>query len=397
MAFRSTFILRSIATAGQLGIALALAGCQKQPSEPPPALAPTPLEPVAPIEGAPAPEAKAAEPAPAPKPSTVMIADVGFKTPESIFYDSEQDVYLVSNINGSPLEANNNGFISKVAPDGKVIELKWIESGKNGVTLNAPKGMAISGGLLYISDITFVRLFDRKTGEPKGKIGIGGATFLNDVAAAPDGTVYVSDSGLKAGKDGLAPTGTDAVFKISNGQAQKVVLDKGLGGPNGLTADDAGVWVVTFGKNELFKVDKEGKRADVGTLPKGGLDGLVRLSDGSFLVSSWEASTVYRGKPGGPFEAIVTDVASPADIGFDSSRGRLLIPLFQKDAMAMVDLPDAPKTANAAAAPSKPDPKAAVPADPKKAAPAEGKPAGTPPAPAPKADASKAQSQPPAK
>ena len=46
---------------------------------------------------------------------------------------------------------------------------------------NAPKGLGVSGNLLYVADLTFVRMFDRKTGAPKGKIAIPGATFLNDV------------------------------------------------------------------------------------------------------------------------------------------------------------------------------------------------------------------------
>jgi hypothetical protein len=211
-------------------------------------------------------------------------------------------------------------------------------------------------------------------------------TFLNDLTTAPDGSVYVSDSGLKAGKEGLEPNGTDGVFKIANGKATKLALDKELGGPNGLVAVEGGVWVATFGKNEIYKVMEDGKRADVSTLPKGGLDGLVRLSDGSFLVSSWEASTVYRGKPGGAFEPLVTDVASPADIGFDSRRGRLLIPLFMKDAMAMVDVPGtAVKPAATAPAPAEKPTAAAKPAPPaegaKAAASAPAKPATGPAAP----------------
>jgi sugar lactone lactonase YvrE len=330
---------------------------------------------------------KSTEPA---KPKPTTIEGVGFKTPESILYDAEQDVYLVSNINGSPLEADNNGFISKVDPDGKVVELKWIEGGQKDAILGAPKGMAISGELLYVADINFVRLFDRKTGEPKGKIGIGGATFLNGVATGPDGTVYVSDSGLKGGKEGLEPNGTDAVFMLANAQPKKLAMDKELGGPNGLAIDETGAWVVTFGSGELYKLTKDGKRESVTKPPTGALDGLVKLSDGTFLVSSWEGSAVYRGKPGGTFETVISDVTSPADIGFDSKRNRVLIPLFQKDAIVVAELasppvpaPPAPAAAAPApgakpaatpaggAAPAKSEPTAAKPAAPAKPAPAK--------------------------
>ena len=36
----------------------------------------------------------------------------GFKTPESVKWDSTQDVYFVSNINGAPNAKDGNGYIS---------------------------------------------------------------------------------------------------------------------------------------------------------------------------------------------------------------------------------------------------------------------------------------------
>src|SRR5690606_25279302 len=187
----------------------------------------------------------------------------------------EQDVYFVSNINGSPTATDGNGFISKVGPDGKVIELKWIDGSQADVTLNAPKGMAIAGDKLYVADLTFVRIFDRKSGKPLGKVGAGGASFLNGVAAAPDGTIYVSDSGLKAGKDGLEPNGTDAIYRIGNrGMAEPIIRGAELNRPNGLVADNDGVWVASYGTSELYRVtvkDKEGKKEKVQSLPSGGL------------------------------------------------------------------------------------------------------------------------------
>ena len=138
----------------------------------------------------------------------------GFQTPESVAYDDANDRYLVSNINGKPGEADNNGYISLVSPDGKIILEKFIAGGVNKVTLHAPKGTAIANGMLYVADIDTVRKFDLKTGAPKGEIKIPGATFLNDVDADADGNVYVSDTGIKFGAKGPEPTGTDAVYVI---------------------------------------------------------------------------------------------------------------------------------------------------------------------------------------
>ncbi|HUJ14389.1 MAG TPA: hypothetical protein VL284_11425, partial [Thermoanaerobaculia bacterium] len=155
----------------------------------------------------------------------------GFQTPESVLYDKDDDIYLVSNINGNPTEADDNGFISRVNPDTKQIDLKWIDAAKPDILLNAPKGMAILNGVLYVADLTVVRKFDMKSGATKGEVAIPGSTFLNDVAT--DGTsIYVTDSGMKAGANGLEGTGTDAVWKITNDKPVKIASGTDLDRPN---------------------------------------------------------------------------------------------------------------------------------------------------------------------
>src|SRR6266550_2364527 len=224
----------------------------------------------------------------------------GLQTPESVLYDPDQDLYFISNINGQPLAADDNGYISRVNPETLQGDMKWIDGSKPDVTLNAPKGMAIVGDTLYVTDISTVRKFNRKTGAPEGEVAIPGSTFLND--AASDGkSVYVSDSGLDGS---FKPTGTDAIWKITGTKAEKIASGKDLKGPNGVDATGGKLWAVSFGANELYQVDK-GKKTNVTTLPKGSLDGLVQLADGSFLVSSWDGKAVYHGKPGGAFTAIV--------------------------------------------------------------------------------------------
>lgn len=263
------------------------------------------------------------EPTP-PDSTSPIVVEAGFMTPESVLYDVAGDAYLVSNINGSPFEADGNGFISKVAPDGSVVALKWIDGASEKITLNAPKGMAISNGTLFVADITVVRMFDLATGAAKGEVTLEGSTFVNDLASGSDGEVYATDTGMSPG---FQPSGSDAVYKIVDGKSEKLGGDKSFGNPNGLLADE-GVWVVTFGSGELFRL-KDGKRADVLELPKGQLDGIIKIADGKILVSSWEASAVFSGTREGGFEVVVADLEAPADIGYDSKRNRLLIPLFK--------------------------------------------------------------------
>ncbi len=324
----------------------ACGGSQSGPPEPPPA--PPPQAQATPAPG-PQPSAqnlasststdqtaKKAETTPAG--STPVVRYTGaFAAPESVLYDDEADRYLVSNINGKPPEKDGNGYISVLSPDGQVTTPKWIAGGANKVKLDAPKGLAISQGILYAADITVVRKFDVKTGAPKGDIPIAGATFLNDVAAAPDGMIYVSDSGLKAGKNDMEPSGTDAVYVIDKGKVRPLAKSKELGQPNGLLATDKGLVVVTMGSNEIYRLEKDAKRKDVTTLPEGGLDGVVAVGD-SIFVTSWKASAIYRGQLGGKFEVAIPNMKGPADIGYDKKRGRLLVPHLTEDVVEAYEI-----------------------------------------------------------
>jgi hypothetical protein len=275
--------------------------------------------------------------APAPSAPAPVAKYTGLSTPESVLYDADADRYLVSNINGKPADKDNNGFISVLSPDGQVTTLKWIEGGKNKVKLDAPKGSGIVKGVLYVADITVVRMFDAKSGAPKGDIAIPGATFLNDIATGADGKVYVSDTGVKVGANGLEPDGTDAVYVIEKGHAKALAKSPDLGGPNGLLSTDKGVVVVTFGSGEVYRLDDKGKKVDVSKPPTGALDGIVSLGD-SILVTSWQGSAIYKWTLGGSFEVALSDQKSPADIGYDTKRGRVLVPHFTEDTVEAYDL-----------------------------------------------------------
>jgi hypothetical protein len=326
----------SMASLAPLAIVLACGG----EATPPPAPPPPPPPPAAAASAEPAPVASAsaapAEPAKPAAPSPVAKY-TGLSTPESVLYDADADRYLVSNINGKPDAKDNNGFISVLSPDGTVTTLKWIEGGKDKVKLDGPKGMGIVKGVLYVADISTVRMFDLKTGAPKGEIAIPGSTFLNDIATGPDGKVYVSDTGVKAGASGFEPTGTDAVYVIDKGHAKALAKGKELGGPNGLLVTDKGVIVLGMGSGEVYLLDDKGKMQNASKPPTGMLDGVVALGD-TLLVTSWQGAAIYKGTLGGTYEEVLSDQKSPADIGYDTKRGRVLVPHFLEDTVEAYEI-----------------------------------------------------------
>ncbi|MGH7665144.1 MAG: hypothetical protein ACRENI_12770, partial [Gemmatimonadaceae bacterium] len=140
----------------------------------------------------------------------------GFSTPESVKYDEEQDVYFVSNINGNPSQKDGNGFISRVEPDSMLVDTMFIAGGAGGVVLNAPKGLAITGDTLWVTDIDVVRGFNRETGAPVGVISFEShdPRFLNDIATGPDGALFVTDMGVLFAEDGsMTSPGPERIFR----------------------------------------------------------------------------------------------------------------------------------------------------------------------------------------
>jgi outer membrane protein assembly factor BamB len=334
--FKHEFILKLGLVSMALGCANPTPTPEVAPAAPPPSsIAPAAIEvSKSPAEPPPPPAPKVEKPA---APTPVFRITAGIATPESVLYDEANDRYLVSNINGSPDGVDGNGYITEVSPEGKVVKEKFIAGGVAKAKLDAPKGTGISGGVLYVADISFVRLFDLKTGAPKGEVNFPGATFLNDIAVAKDGRVFVSDSGIKAGPGGFEPTGTDAVYVIEKGKPKAIARSKDLAGPNGLLVVDHGVLVVTFNGDELYRLDEKGVKRDITPVPEGGLDGIIQVGD-ALYISSWKGSAIYRGSLGGKFELAFSELKGAADIGFDSKRKRVLVPRFLENALEVYDL-----------------------------------------------------------
>src|SRR5207245_5102243 len=176
---------------------------------------------------------------PTPNSSATKVATVqGFLAPESVLHDSTQDIYFVSNINGSPTAKDNNGFISRVRPDGAVENLEFIEGGRSGVTLNAPKGLALEGDTLWVADIDVVRAFDAKTGAAIDTVSLSklGAVFLSDIVVGLSGALYITDTGIRFDDVGnVLHPGPDRVFRVGPDRAEtQAIRGATLGRPYGI-------------------------------------------------------------------------------------------------------------------------------------------------------------------
>jgi hypothetical protein len=86
----------------------------------------------------------------------------GLEAPESALADLAAGVIYVSSVVGDPSANDGNGYISCVAPDGKMLEQRWA------VGLDAPKGLILRGNTLFVSDIDRLVAIDTATGKVGG-------------------------------------------------------------------------------------------------------------------------------------------------------------------------------------------------------------------------------------
>jgi sugar lactone lactonase YvrE len=279
-----------------------------------------------------------AAPAAAPPPGTMVVKDVGLNGSESIRYDLYFDRYIVANTTA----ADQPGFISTLTPDGKVDQLKFIEGGKNGVTLDDPRGTYMRDGVLYVADKQHVRMFDLIDGKSKGEVNIPEAVTLNDLTVTADGVIYVTDSGSND-KPG-------SIFQIAADRktVKRIVTGPQLKRPNGIdinpsafqtgaqetagfgqratVAGGTSIVYVELDGQDAVTIDAAGKELSRVKLPSGRLDGIVYTDNGVMLVSSQQPGTIYTIDGNNRVGTLAEGFPAAAAIGWDSVRNRILIP-----------------------------------------------------------------------
>jgi sugar lactone lactonase YvrE len=260
--------------------------------------------------------------------------------PESARYDRDLDVWFVANINGEPSKKDNNGYISRLRPDGTPYTLKFIEGGKKGVTLNAPKGLAINGDTLWVADIDVARAFNKRTGALIANVTTR-ARFLNGAAVGQDGAIYMTDTGVIFGPKGdVSHPGPDQILQISRTGAKVALVSPQLEGPNGITWEPSQkrfVIVSFLGKGIFGWKPGDKDVTSIGSGP-GQQDGVVVLPDGRILVTSWTDSSLFVLK-NGQTQKVASGIASPADIDVDPKDSRVAVPQLMVGKVQFLEVP----------------------------------------------------------
>lgn len=245
----------------------------------------------------------------------------GFEAPESVLHDPDGDRLFVSNVVGPPDAKDGDGYIAVIGLDGKTITPRFAAG------MDAPKGMVLTGGRLYVSDIDRLHAIDPATGAILQSWPAEGAGFLNDLAT--DGTrVFVSD------------LTKDRIYVLEDDKLSVWLESEALEHPNGLEVSGGSLYVAAWGKGlrpdgstetpgRLLAVDLASKAiAPVGAgAPVGALDGLRPDGAGGWFATDFLAGGVFHYDSEGEARQVMELPPGSADLDFIAEKGVILIPM----------------------------------------------------------------------
>lgn len=248
-----------------------------------------------------------------------------FQAPESVIYHPGSDTLFVSNINGKPNEANGKGFISQMSIKGEILNLHWLDG------LDAPKGLALSGDTLYVSDIDKLVAIDINSQKIIHRYPAEGAKFLNDVAIDKNGYVYVSDMM------------TNRIYRLKDDAFTIWIDDPKLESPNGLLVEKDQLIVGSWGTmTDGFMTEVPGhlkiidiaskKLASLGDqTPVGNLDGVEADGEGNYLVTDWINGRLLQILPNGSSTTLIAFEPGSADHTVIPEYNLVIIPMMLKN------------------------------------------------------------------
>jgi sugar lactone lactonase YvrE len=233
-----------------------------------------------------------------PAPGRARVLVDGLDHPEGVAYDPVDDVVWAGGEDGQLYRVRDGGSEEVARAPGFVLGLAVDGRGRLAVCASSDGSLcAYDGGAVH-------RL-------------VPGLGFPNWPAFAPDGTLYVSDSGAWGSNDGrlvrIAPDGVAETFSraaphFTNGCA--------------VTPDGRWLWVVESYVPTVSRFDLQtGARDEIRTIDGTVLDGIAFTADGGALISCYRPDRIYHLDADGRLEVVAQDpqgtlLAAPTNVCF---------------------------------------------------------------------------------
>jgi len=267
-------------------------------------------------------------------------ATEGFAQPESPAHDPKRGVIYVSNMTDStiPVPDHGDGFVSKLATDGTMIESRWVTG------LNQVKNIAVQGDLLYAADSHALVVIDIDAATIIDHYDTPNSMYIDGVAVHPDGDVYVGD------------LGKNTIWRLTpDGGWAPWLTSELLHHPDGLIAEQNRLLAVGFGGLGPFRTDPDepetgylsaisltdGTVAPIGDgKPIGHLDGLTAHPAGGYLVTDSINGALFFIDDVGRTRLVhdFPSTSGPADIDVIADLGLVLVAMLWENAVRAFEL-----------------------------------------------------------
>jgi hypothetical protein len=250
--------------------------------------------------------------------SVTWETEANLLTPESVIYDPENEIYYVSNYDymyytkGYP-----TGYISKVSPDGRILEKEWIRG------LFAPTGMCVVDNRLYIVVRNGVVVIGTRKGNYITQYDVPDAVFLNDATADSLGRIYITDSSGDPAKPDI--------YILENKQVKPWFQSESVSNANGIHEYHGKLFIGNNGEGLFQSININDKNIEtICSLGPGTIDGIRPDNAGNWFVSHWEGK-IFRITLSGQITEIYDTRAlghNAADFEYSAQSGTLIIPTF---------------------------------------------------------------------
>jgi hypothetical protein len=255
--------------------------------------------------------------------------------PEAAFWHAESRSWFVSSLGGGlSLERDGFGWITRYDEGGELLDARWLEG------MDAPTGIAAVGNLLYVADRAGVHEIDVERAKVLRTIEIPDSKFLNDVAAAPNGDLFVSD--FEANR----------IYRLNGERKADVWLEgEELENPNGLIVDGKNLIIATWGPMtdpSTFAVKHPGKvlKADLATRklspvgkgkPIASFDGVAAV-DGQYFGTDWPGGRLLRISAEGVVREVLAGFHQLADLGYNPEEKIIAMPVMSDNRLIFLHL-----------------------------------------------------------
>lgn len=254
---------------------------------------------------------------------------IGLASPASMVGDAQGKEFFISNINGEPDARDNNGFITKVDAEGKILNLKFIQGGISDFMLHAPKGLALVGNILYVADLDQLKGFDKNTGKPLVSVPFPAQAghppvSLTDVTVASNDLLYASDQTA------------NTLYRIDIAAGHRVSLmlhDDRLAGPSGIAVHPhtGHLIAVSWEKGKILEITPDGQLTEL--VSNGFFSGRFQnLSGvdfdrwGNMYVSDLTKGKIWRMTRDQRFQVIAEYLITPSDVSINRANNLILVP-----------------------------------------------------------------------